>query len=164
MSTLGDIMSTSGDIMSTSGDVQYLRGIPWCMGGNVLSTMRATQYIGGLPWCMWGILWFMWEYIMSTSGDVQVLNKVKGFYQFSPPHESWCTHGIPPMYWTPPPPPQCTEHIIRGESIQILIVKPNAHEQVILSTLTFVTVLLQACLFWKRTVVEFNPPIDFYPY
>ena len=44
------------------------------------------------------------------------------------------------MYWT---------DIIRGEAIQILILKPNANEQVILSSLTFVTGLVKACLFWK---------------
>ena len=54
------------------------------------------------------------------------------------------------MYWT---------HIIQGKAIQFLILKPNADEQVILSTLIFITGLLQACLFWKRTVLEIN----FYP-
>ena len=50
--------------------------------------------------------------------------------------------------------PQGTENplmyltdIIRGEIIQILILKPNANEQVILSSLTFVTGLPKACLF-----------------
>ena len=88
---------------------------------------------------------------------------------------SQCTHGIPPMYpwylptwimislWCTEHPPMYWTHIIQGESIQILILKPNANEQVILSTLTFVTGFLQGCLFWKRTV-EFNPLIDFYPY
>ena len=72
------------------------------------------------------------------------------------------------MYWTPSPqstehPPMWWTYIIQGESIQILILKPNANEQVILSTLSFVTELLRASLFWKRTVVEFDLLIDFYP-
>ena len=98
---------------------------------------------------------------------------------------SHMNHDIPPMYWTPlmywTPPMywtspnvlnifQCTEHplmysthIMQGESFQIFTLKPNANQQVILSTLTFVTGLLQAYLFWKRTVLEFNPLIDFCP-
>ena len=57
----------------------------------------------------------------------------------------------------------CNEQTLYSDSIQLLILKPIANEQVILSTLTFVTGLLQACLFWNRTVEEFDPLIDFYP-
>ena len=86
-----------------------------------------------------------------------------------------CTYDIPLMYWIPPNVLNifwCTEHphmywtssnvlnhIIQGETIQILILRPKCKWAGIPSTLTFVTGLLHACLFWKTTVVEIN----FYP-
>ena len=104
--------------------------------------------------------------IFNISQRIPITNLLSHMNQDVPPMYSWypfdvlntpqCTYDIPHMNHDIPPTytehPQCTEHppiyltrIIQGETIQIL--KPNANEQVILSTLTFVTGLLQASLF-----------------
>ena len=147
-----EVFSTWEDTISTLGG-----------GGGGCSVHRSFQYKSkpfinllphmnhGVPRCTHGIPAMHWApHPPLCTHDI-------------PPYESWYTSDVlntrrctkhPPIYWT---------HIKEGESIQILILKPNANEQVILSTVTLVTGLFQACLFSKRTVVEFNALIDFYP-
>ena len=80
-------MSTSGDIMSTSGDTQYIEGISWCIWGskvikpfNLYWKPRCTEQPPRYSWYPPHASWY--------SSDVRNI--------------PWCTHGIPPMYWTSP--------------------------------------------------------------
>ena len=152
-------MSTLGDTMSTSRDVQYI--------GVYHDASDIMIHVGGYH-----------EYIQYKSkAFIKLLSNmnhdVPPMYSWCPPDvlmvSPRCTHGIPPMYWTPHSvlmisptwimislpwtehPPMYWTHIIQGETIQILILKPNTNEQVILSTLNICTGFSQACLFWKKS-------------
>ena len=78
-----------GDTMSTSGDVQYIGEIPWCMrGGKVIKPFNLYWK----PRC--------------THDIPHMHHDIPPMYLWYPPDvlmvSLWCTHGIPPMYWTSP--------------------------------------------------------------
>ena len=105
-----------GGVLSTSGGAKYIGGIPWVHRGDIISTSRDVQYIGGYHDACGGY----YEYIGGCSVHQGVFSTL-GFSieieRFSPSCSPtcimisapdvlmvspWCTHGIPPMYWTSP--------------------------------------------------------------
>ena len=109
-----------GDIMSTSGDVRYIRGISWVHRGMFSASGDIMMHVGEqvgknlsisienpdvlnipqcteIPRCTEHHLMYTWYPPHASWYPPNVLN-TPDVLMISP----WCTHGIPPMYWTSP--------------------------------------------------------------
>ena len=114
--TLYNVCSVHQGMFSTSGGVQYIRGISWVHRGDIMMNVGGYfQFLLKTP--------MYWTF-------PDVLNfprctELPPMYSWYPDDvlmiSPWCTHGIPPMYWTLPNvlmifpdvlmvSPRCTEH------------------------------------------------------
>ena len=109
-----DTMSTLGGYHEYTGGISWVhRGISWVHRRDTISTsVRYHEYIGGYHEYIGGISW-VHRGMFSTLG---FSTEIERFLPTCSPTcimiSPRCTHGIPPMYWTPPDvlmiSPQCT--------------------------------------------------------